>query len=183
MRWLLAATLLIVTSGCGVAPQPESAKTVAAFEVPLPSQPDRDRFLEVLRRAAAIEGMHVDAASAEELKQRAKVSPAFEMTMNAAVWKGANDDESIASAMDQPDHLGQVWVFFYRGEDVALNTRFQEAAMRDIKRNWPGTLSLPIMPTGAIPHHRDLIRTPDGYIVNSTEAQKYQLPIGERRAQ
>jgi len=175
--------MLCGISACSVAPQPESAKTVAAFEVPLPSQAERDHFLEVLRNAAANEGFHVDTTSNEDLEQQARVSPAFQMTLNAAVWKGANDDEPIASAMDQPDHLGQVWICFFKGEDVALNDRFRKAVMVEIKRNWPETLSLPIMPTGAIPLHRDLIRTPEGYAVNPTEAYKYQLRSGEGRSQ
>jgi hypothetical protein len=173
---------LIGISACGAAPQPESAKTVAAFEVPLPSQADRDQFLAVLRNAAANEGMHVDAVSTEDLKQQAKVSAAFEMTMNATVWKDANDDEPIASAMDQPGHLGQVWIFFSKGEDVMLNSRLREAVMREIMRNWPETLSLPIMPTGAIPLHRDLIRTPEGYVVNPAEAHRYELHNEEGRS-
>jgi hypothetical protein len=185
LRLMILALMLVPLIGisaCGVAPQPESAKTVAAFEVPLPSQADRDQFLAILHNAAANEGMHVDAASNEDLKQQAKGSPAFEMTMNATVWKGANDDEPIASAMDQPDHLGQVWISFSKGEDVMLNTRLREAAMREIMRNWPKTLSLPIMPTGAIPLHRDLIRTPEGYVVNPAEAHKYELRKEEGRS-
>lgn len=170
---------LISIAGCGVASQPESAKTVAAYEVPLPSQVDRDQFLEILRSAAANEGMHVDAASNEDLKQQSKVGPAFKMTMNAGVWKGANDDEPIAYAMDQPDHLGQVWIVFSKGEDVIQNSRLREAAMREIMRNWSETPSLPIMPTGAIPLHRDLIRTPEGYVVNPAEAHRYELNAGE----
>ena len=152
---------------------------MAAFEVPLPSQAERERFLSVLRDMAEDEGMHVDAMSQEELERQARVSPALKMTMNAAVWRGASDDEPIASVMDQPDHLGQVWISFFRGEDPALNDRFREATMSEVMRNWPGTLSLPIMPTGAIPLHRDLIRTPEGYVVNPTEAHKYALRGGE----
>jgi hypothetical protein len=173
---------LIDISACGVAPQPESTKTVAAFEVPLLSQVDRDQFLAILRNAAAKEGMHVDAASAEDLKQRSKVSQAFKMTMNATVWKGIHDDEAIASVMDQPDHLGQVWISFSKGEDVMLNSRLREAVMREVLRSWPETLSLPIMPTGAIPLHHDLIRTPEGYVVNPAEAHKYELHNGEARS-
>jgi hypothetical protein len=179
MNLALILAPLIGISACGVASQPEGARTVAAFEVPLPTQVDHDQFLAILRKTAAIEGLHVDASSDEDLKQQASVSPAFEMTMNVAVWKGANDDESIASAMDQPDHLRQVWIFFSKGEDVMLNKRFREAAMREITRNWPETTSLPIMPTGAIPLHRDLIRTPEGYVVNPAEAHKYELHNGE----
>jgi hypothetical protein len=159
----------------GEAGQPESMKTVAAFEVPLQSKADREEFLSVLRAAAEVEGMHVDAESDTDLVSEATVSPNFQMTMKAAVWRGSNDDEAVASAMDQFDHLGQVWLMFSRGEDPAMATRFRERAMHDIMLQWPGTLSLPIMPTGAIPLHRDLIRTPTGYIVNPSEAHKYDL--------
>jgi hypothetical protein len=159
----------------GGATRQESMTTVAAFEVPLPSEADRDQFLSVLRAAAEADGMHVDAESDADLESGAKASPHFRMTMNAAVWRGSNDHEAVASAMDQFDHLGQVWLMFSRGEDPAMATRFRERAMHEIMLQWPGTLSLPIMPTGAIPLHRDLIRTPTGYIVNPSEAHKYDL--------
>lgn len=175
MRRIVAVAICAGVTACGGTVQPESARTVAAFEVPLPSEADRNQFLSVLRSAAAVEGMHVDTVSREELEREAKVSPTFKMTMNAAVWRDANDDEAIASAMDQPDHLGQVWIAFFRGKDPTLNNRFRESAMREIIRRWPGTLSLPIMPTGAIPLHRDLVRTPNGYEVNPSEAHKYDV--------
>jgi hypothetical protein len=157
-----------------VAPQPESAKTVAAFEVRLPSRADRTEFLSVLRSAAEHEGMHVDAMSDDDLEQQARVSPALKMTVSAAVWRGKNDEEPIASAMDESDHLGQVWIAFHEGEDPALNSRFREAVMREVVRKWPDTLRLPIMPTGAIPLKRDLVQTPNGYIINPQESYKYE---------
>jgi hypothetical protein len=172
MRWIVAVAICLGITGC-VAAQPESDRTVAAFEVPLKSEADRVRFLAVLRTAAETEQMHVDAESSQDLEQGAKIDPAFEMTLNAAVWRGANDDEAVASAMDEHDHLGQVWITFSKGKDPALTSRFRERAMREIMLRWPGTLSLPIMPTGAIPLHRDLVRTPNGYIVNPSEAHKY----------
>ncbi len=165
---LFAAAASIV--GCGVAPQPESIKTTAAFEVPLPTPADREAFLSVLNDVAKSEGLHVDAASKQDLEHRSSI---YKMTLSAAVWKGENDDESIASAMDGPDHLGKVWLMFSKGEDPALNERFRGTAMREIMRHWPETLSLPIMPTGAIPPSHDLVRTPQGYIVNPNEAAKY----------
>jgi hypothetical protein len=173
MQWTVFLVICVLIAGCGGATQPQSAKTVAAFEVPLPSEADRNQFLSVLRSAAGAEGMHVDVESAQDLAQETKVSPAFAKTMNAAVWRGANDSEAVASAMDQPDHLGQVWIMFSRGKDPQLTTRFRETAMREIMQRWPDTLSLPIMPAGAIPLHRDLVRTPNGYIVNPAEAHKY----------
>jgi len=180
MRWIVTFAICVVLTGCGAA-QPESARTVAAFEVPLPSEADRSQFLSVLRAAAEAEGMHVDAASSSELERMAKAIPGAKMTMNAAVWRGSNDQEVVASAMDQHDHLGQVWIMFSRGKDPTLASRFRESAMREITLRWPGTLPLPIMPTGAIPLHRDLVRTPDGYIVNPSEAHKYHLDGAENR--
>lgn len=178
MRWIIAFIVCILASSCGVAPQPEKMQTVAAFEVPLPTQAERERFLSVLHKIAESHSMHVDAATQEELERRARVDPEFRMTMNAAVWRGKSDNEPVASVMDQPDHLGQVWISFYRGEDPALNSSFREAAMREIIRTWPETLALPIMPTGAIPLHRDLIRTPKGYVVNPDKAHEYAIHGG-----
>jgi len=60
--------------------------------------------------------------------------------------------------------MGQVWLTFSRGEDAATTSSFRERVMREIVLRWPGAFSLPIMPTGAIPLHRDLVRRPDGYI-------------------
>jgi hypothetical protein len=174
-RFPVAVAVCALLIGCAPTAQPEGARTVAAFEVPLPSETDRDQFLAVLRAAAAPEAMHVDAEGSEDLKAEAKVSPNFEMTMKAAVWRGSTDDEAVASAMDQFDHLGRVWIMFSRGKDPTLTSRFRENAMREILLRWPGTLSLPIMPTGAIPLAQDLIRTPNGYIVNPSEAHKYEI--------
>jgi hypothetical protein len=182
MRRLVLAAICAVIAGCGGARQPESMKTVAAFEIPLSSEADRDLFLSVLRGAAEVEGMHVDSTSKEELERQAKASPNFQMTMHAAVWRGSNDDEAVASAMDQFDHLGQVWLMFSRGEDPAMAVRFRERAMHDIMLHWPSTLSLPIMPTGAIPLHSDLIRTPTGYVVKPSEVQKYDLTATDARS-
>jgi hypothetical protein len=118
--------------------------------------------------------MHVDAESERDLENASRASPLLEMTLNATVWRGANDDEAIASAMDQYDHLGQVWLIFSQGKDPPLSRRFRERAMRTIKLRWPDTLSLPIMPTGSIPLHADLVRTPAGYVVKPSKAYKYQ---------
>lgn len=181
-RGAVLACICSVIAGCGQARQPESLKTVAAYEVPLPSQADHDQFLGTLRAAAQPLGLHVDAATSQQLQEQSKVGPAFRMTMNATVWRGANDTEPLASAMDQPDHLGQIWISFFRGEDPTLASRLRESAMREIMRHWPDTISLPIMPTGAIPLHSDLIRTSSGYIVNPSAAHKYELPDTGRAA-
>jgi hypothetical protein len=72
---LMFATICALIVGCGAAPQPESIKTVAAFEIPLQSKADREEFLSVLRAAAQVEGMHVDAESDTDLGSEATVGP------------------------------------------------------------------------------------------------------------
>ena len=119
----LAIGLSLICTACA-AEQPKSAETVAAYEVPLPSAPDKRRFLSLLRKQAEAAGFHVDAATDEELKITSEVS---RQTFNATVWRGRDDDEPIASAMDFEDRLGRVWISFSRGEDVARSTRFREA--------------------------------------------------------
>jgi hypothetical protein len=175
---LIAACALI--AGCEK-PQPESIKTVAAYSVPLPSEQDRSEFIAILRAAAQREGMHVDAASRDELEATAKVIPLARMTIKAAVWVGSEDDESVASVMDGHDHLGHAWIMFSKGKDPKIATKFRERVMREIEGRWPDTLSLPIMPTGAIPLHGDLVRTPKGYIVAPSAASKYAVETTAKR--
>jgi len=77
--------------------------------------------------------------------------------------------------MDGHDHLGQAWITFSKGEDPKIATKFRDRVMREIVGRWPDTLSLPIMPTGAIPLYGDLIRTPKGYVVAPSAAFKYTV--------
>jgi hypothetical protein len=106
------ATICAVILGGGMAPQPESIKTVAAFEIPLQSKADREQFLRVLRAAAEVEGMHVDAERDTDLESDAKVSPNFKMTIKAAVWRGSNDEEAVASTMDQSTTWDKCGLYF-----------------------------------------------------------------------
>ncbi len=154
-------------------PQPESARTVAAFEVPLSTASDREEFLALLSEEAKVEGFHVDAASAEEVKYVSDLTP---MTINAAVWRGENDDEVVASVTDGSGPLGLPILGFSKGAQPARTARFRESVMRRIMLRWPKTLALPIMPTGAIPLHEDLLLTKDGYRVKTQAAPGYELP-------
>lgn len=167
----LLPLLALFCFGC-VAEQPESARTVVAFEVPLPTSTDKQDFLEVLREVAEGRGYHVDAWSDGELRRNSEVSP---ITFNSSVWRG-NDEESMASAMDSSDRLGRVWISFPKGEDPQRSTDFRDALVSKIQERWPDTASLPIMPNGAIPLPNDLVRTPSGYEVKPSEASKYSPP-------
>ena len=167
----LLLSFVIVCAACGPVEQPKSAKTVAAYEVPLPTPSDKQRFIALLTEKAQAAGFHVDAATDEELKATSAVSP---QTFNATVWRGKDDEEPIASAMDFQDRLGRVWISFSLGEDPARSRQFRDGLMPAIKEAWPDTASLPIMPNGAIPLTEDLVRTSRGYIVKPAAAAKYE---------
>jgi hypothetical protein len=156
-----------------VASQPKSARTVAAYEVPLSTASDRDALVALLRQDAEAEAFHVDAATPDELKQMSEVSP---ITINATVWRGKNDDEAIASVMDFADHLGLAWLTFSESDEPGRTAKLRDSVMRHITERWPNTQALPIMPTGAIPLHDDLLLTKDGYRVKRQAAPKYGLP-------
>jgi len=169
--YAIALLACFAVSACGTAKQPESAKTVAAYEVPLPSPTDKRRFIQLLTAKAEAAGFHVDSATDDQLKTMSEVSP---ITFNATVWRGKDDEEPIASAMDFQDHIGRVWISFPLGDDPALSARFRESVVPAIKAEWPATASLPIMPSGAIPLTEDLVRTPSGYVVKPSAAAKYR---------
>jgi hypothetical protein len=162
--------LAFLCAACASIEQPDRAETVAAFEVPLPTDADKGRFLDLLRKEAEAHGYHVDASTPQELEDLSRVSP---MTFSAAVWRGDDDEESIASAMDFKERIGRVWIAFSRGQNAARSARFRESLVPKIKSVWPATASLPIMPSGAIPLTEDLIRTSSGYVVNPAAAAKY----------
>lgn len=166
--------ILIVVAGCFAA-QPESNRTVAAFEVPLHTPSDRTEFLSLIRQEAEAEGLHVDAASDDSLRQMAEASPAARMTIHAAVWRGTEDDHSEATIMDGHDHLGLVWIMFAQGEDIELATRFRERVMSRIVLRWPETTSLPVMPTGSIPNPYQLVKTPSGYKLDPAYVSGYDV--------
>lgn len=166
----LVTGLSLICAACGAVEQPEWAKTVAAYEVPIPTAADKARFLRILRKEAEAEGFHVDAATPYELQVQSEVSP---ITFNAAVWRGEDDEEPIASAMDFRDRIGRVWISFSLGQDPDRSTRFRDKLVPKLAMAWPNTASLPIMPSGAIPLTDDLIRTPSGYVVRASAASKY----------
>lgn len=168
LRSVISLSLLCVA--CGVPPQPKSNRTIAAFEVPLHTATDKAAFIDLLSREAKAYGFHVDAASRSELRQLSDVSP---ITMNATVWRG-NDDEVVATAMDFQGRIGRVWISFAEGKDRQQFEAFRNSLMPQIVSQWPGTASLPIMPSGAIPLTEDLVRTSSGYEVRPSAASKYQ---------
>ncbi len=163
MRSAIALLSLLVLA-CAPVVQPESNKTVAAYEVTLKTPDDYRRFLSILDEVGKQNGFHLDH------RYGGGVEP---FTINASIWRG-DDEESMAHAMDFRDRIGRVWITFPLGTDPSLSADFRSVLMARIKDAWPSTASLPIMPNGSIPLTDDLVRTSDGYRVIESAASRYQ---------
>ena len=168
----VALALFIFISACGTAPQPDSARTVAAYEVPLTSVAQREEFLALMSVEAKAESLHLDASTPNDLRQLSEAGP---MTIHATVWRGTDDDEAVATVLDLPGNSGRAYLSFFRGEDPIPAKRFRERAMRKVLERWPSTEPLPILPNGALPLPADLVMTTQGYRVKPAAAARYGL--------
>ena len=153
-------------------PQPESAKIVAAFEVPLTTPVDRADFLTILTAEAATEGLDLKVETAEEMERWAEMSPELRRSIHAIVYRGGDFRQTEARVSDQ-FHFSYVWMSFSQGEDPALARRFRERLMSRIAERWPETLSVPVTQTGELPLKNDLVRSDHGYEIGPAKMAGY----------
>ena len=170
---LLAISLPVsCVRACQPVPQPESARTMAAFEVPLTTAVDRADFLTILNAEAATEGLDLNVETAEEMERWAAMAPELRKSIEVTVYRGGDVRQSEARVSDQ-SHLGHAWISFEQGEDPALARRFRERLMSRIVERWPGTLSVPVAQTGSLPHKEDLRRGNHGYEIDPSRMAEY----------
>lgn len=157
---------------CQPVPQPESLRTVAAFEVPLTTKADRADFMTILNAEAAAEGLNLNVETAEEMERWAEMSPKFRKSIDATVYRAGDLRQTEARVSDQ-FHFGHVWMSFTHGGDPTLARRFRERLVARITERWPETLSVPVAQTGSLPHREDLVRGAHGYDINSARMAGY----------
>lgn len=157
---------------CQPVPQPESLRTVAAFEVPLTTEVDRADFLSILNAEAAAEGLNLNVETAEEMARWAQTSPRLRRSIHATVYRAGDLRQTEARVSDQ-FHLGHVWVSFNQGGDPTLARRFRDRLVSRIIERWPETLSVPVAQTGSLPQREDLVRGAQGYEMNSARMAGY----------
>lgn len=170
--WKWTTVLLLGCSACAIE-QPESARTVAAFNVPLPTASERRELISILQTEAQAEGLHVDGATDRELSETAL--PGATLTINATIWRG-DDDEALVSVMDV-EQPGQAVITFAKGEDPQSATRLRERTMRAISGRWPDTASLPVLRGGIVPLRSDLRRTSGGWRLAPEAAPRCAVPL------
>jgi len=170
-RLLLA--LLIALTGLASCTEGRVIKTAAAYEVPTSDEGDHARLLAVMQKHAAKSGYHVDHASKRDLALRSEVAP---RSISAAVWAGANDDENIATAMNEPSGSDRIWLTFAAGQNPDQADRFRISLMQEVRTIWPETKELPILNGETIPLPGDLILDGDRYILDPSAADRYDVP-------
>jgi len=156
-------TLLIsclFLSACGVAEQPDWAKTVVAYGIEAPARKDRSDLIDILSRVARVQGHHVDSASDQDLAQ------VYHLTINACAWKGEGDDETLACAMDFQERPGLVYLTFDKGSDPGLNARFRDAVVAQLTERFGPLREIPRMPNGSLPLARELVVDGKDYAVS-----------------
>lgn len=173
-----AAVLLAISlpagciRACQPVPQPESLRTVAAFEVPLTSAVDQADFLTILTAVTKAEGLDVNVETAEEMDRWAQMSPKLRRSIYAMAYRGGDLRKTEADVSDM-SHLGHVWISFAQGEDRALARRFRERLMSQTLKRWPETMNVPVAQTGSLPNKQDLVRGDHGYEIDPTKMAGY----------
>jgi hypothetical protein len=157
---------------CEPVPQPDSARTVAAFEVPLTTAADRAEIMTILTAEAAAEGLDVKVETAQEMKRWAEMSPELRKSIHAIAYRGGDFRQTEARVSDQ-FHFGHVWISFSQGEDPALARRFRDRLMSRIIERWSETLSVPVAQTGSLPNRADLVRGDHGYELDPAKMAGY----------
>ena len=173
---MLRLSILLLLGACGSVDQ-HGVETVAAIEVPVRDRQDSAALLALLRRHAAVSGLHVDDGSAERRQFEAQANqlpPSDRVTFNVGVWRGKNDDENEAIADDRFHH-GKIWITFPRGSKPEQSSRFRDPLIAEIMQRWPDAKPIPILPWGGLPHARDLISTASGYRIRRSAAADYKL--------
>lgn len=182
--WRVIVLLALV--GCAPVDQ-TSVRTVAAIEVMITRPQERTDLVAILRQHAADAGLHVDDGSIQSRefeRQAGMIPPHDQVTFNVGVWRGLNDDEPVAFADDR-FHQGRVWVTFLRGTDPGRFSYYRNATLKAIRRRWRDAKTLPILPSGGLPHAHDMVLTKDGYRISKSAASNYRLgpslPIFDHR--
>lgn len=173
-----AAVLLAISlpagciRACQPVPQPESLRTVAAFEVPLTSAVDQADFRAILTAVTKAEGLDVNVETAEEMDRWAQMSPELRRSIDATAYRGGDLRQTEAYVSDM-SHLGYVWISFTQGEDRALSRRFRERLISQTLKRWPETMTVPVAQTGSLPNKQDLVRGDHGYEIDPAKMAGY----------
>lgn len=172
MKRALALVSAVALTACGAAEQPEWIETVHAVGIKTSSPVDRRDLVATLEKVAREQGHHVDASTDAELEY---VGAVHRQTINACAWKGRDDDETLACAMDFEDLPGLVYLTFNKGSEPKTNDAFREAALAALEVRFGPLPTIPIMSSGSLPLAQDLVLEDGHYTVDEHALDRYEL--------
>ena len=158
----------------------QSARTVAAVEIPLHTSTDRADFLALLRRHARAGNLHVDDGTAEWIEFRRgshpdeppSVTAMLSKTIDISIWRGEEDNE-LEATVDDGGHNGRPWLMFLRGAHPEVATQFRARLLTEIQARWPEVRNIPVTPDGGLPLSEDLVWTGKSYEIKRERAASY----------
>jgi hypothetical protein len=178
MLKVTALTMLALTCACSRSAAADSFKSVEVVEVPMRTAADHNDLIAMMRTLAASHGMHVDDDSQKWADFQRSLPPKQPVdtraTIYVGVWRGSTDDDFEVSVSDMM-HLGRAWVTFLKGGHEDLPDKVRQEVTGEIKRRWPNSRSVPVLPSGGEPLAEDLRLTPDGYKIVASAGPRYGL--------
>lgn len=115
---------------------------------------DRTDLLLIIRQQAATDlAMHVDDFSDrwDASKARSRDYPSVaEGAHYAGVWRGLNDDEQEAGAIDL-GHKGGVWLTFPKGRTPDRSLKLRQRFIAATRDSFSYSRAIPILPSSALP--------------------------------
>lgn len=180
MRKIVALLITCLgLSGCVPTPADQEAlRYVAAVEIPVEDSEDKAALAKLLSPLARRhQGLHVDDHSgrtADYTEDTDALGPDQRLIPIITIWRGDDDDQLVGSVSDLTNR-GRVWATFNKGPKPELETPFREAALALIMKRWPDANALPILPGGGLPLPGDLVMTDQGYRIDRSRAEAYDL--------
>lgn len=171
--WLLGVAAGLLLAGCSERSGERRFRYAAAVEVPA-AVTERDELAALLAGFAQRNGLafHDTSPRAQRL---------------------SNGHQTLALLVQRPLTSGRLWdevritadgnapaiATFAAPLDKGLaadSERGRAELVAELRRRWPATLQVPLLPQGGVPHQADLARTAQGLRIDPAAAPRYGLP-------
>jgi hypothetical protein len=171
--WLIGPALVLLLAGCSDGGGERRFRYAEAVEVPA-AVAERDRLAMTLAGYAQRNGFAFHDTSPRELRL-------------------SNGHQTLALQIQRPLTNGRLWaetevaafgnapalVTFAAplDEGIAADAeRGRAELVAELRRRWPETREVPLLPGGGVPRQEDLVRTPGGLRIDAASAARYGLP-------
>jgi len=170
--WLLGFAVLLVLTGCAK-PGGRVFRYADAAEIPV-AVTERDQLAGLLAAFAQRNGLYF-----RDTSPRAQRTSNGRQTLALAMERTLTTGRPWAEVSVTATGNGPALITFI---DPPLSSASADSAsgrvqlLAEIKRKWPATLAVPVLPDGALPRQEDIRRTTQGIRIDPARAAAYHLP-------